>query len=306
MVERCILTDGTEVGRDGWDHNSEHKQQFDGGMWAGPNHEGTVYLVDCEVAHWSDNGLYASRTNGGIVVSGGKYYNSSISNVRISHEDSFVGGHAWIEIDTSKIPQQNNGDELALTRGIWLEPGGVTGNGPPVIGSVFGRLGPEYNSVSGFVEVGRAMGRVEIPGPINVELDGSDDPAIYARQPDGGAHPTPPEPHDIPMNAVTVTGSGSTSQAVIHVLERPGSSVDGSCIEVTGADTDGIRFANGDGSVSDTNVNVTGTAVFGATTTNVTTDGSCTLDSPPENDNGGENDNGDENGDPNCNLPFLP
>lgn len=69
-LKNVIATDGTEVGRRGVDHNAIHKQQYDRAYWSGLPH-GTAYLVDCEAAHWSEIGLYASRTSGGIVADGG-------------------------------------------------------------------------------------------------------------------------------------------------------------------------------------------------------------------------------------------
>lgn len=169
--ERVIANDGTEVGRSGVDHNDVHKQQYDGAYWSGPPHEGTAYLLDCEAAHWSDNALYASRTNGGIVVAGGYYANSSISQVRLGHPESFVGNGCHILIDRDQIPEENNPGGLAFTRGIWLESGHL--NNP---GATVGECYIEVDSVGSFggsINVADSAQNARIVGPVEVIAPGS-------------------------------------------------------------------------------------------------------------------------------------
>ena len=164
--ERVIANDGTEVGRSGVDHNNVHKQQYDGAYWAGPPHEGTAYLINCEAAHWSDNGLYASRTNGGIIVSGGYYANSSISQVRLGHPESFVGNGCHMLIDRDQIPDEHNPSGLAFTRGIWLESGSLDNPGATV-GQCFIEVG-SVGSFGGCINVAPSASNAVIEGTVEV------------------------------------------------------------------------------------------------------------------------------------------
>ena len=171
--DRVIANDGTEVGRQGVDHNDVHKQQYDGAYWAGPPHEGTAYFIDCEAAHWSDNGIYASRTNGGVVVVGGLYANSSISQVRLGHPESFVGGGCHMVVDRDQIPTENNPDGLAFTRGIWLESGHLDNPGATV-GRCFIDVG-SVGSFGGCINVAPTGANAVIEGPVEVIAPGSID-----------------------------------------------------------------------------------------------------------------------------------
>lgn len=243
VVRRCVMTDGTEVGDQSVSHNDTHKQQYDGGFWAGPDHIGTVYIFDCQAANWSDNALYMSRTNGGVVVAGGRYANSSISQVRVSHEDSFVGGGVFIEIDKDKIPSQNNPSGLASARGIWLEPGHIYGNQGVVIGNCHFRMGSNVPNVPGMIMAGRAYGDTTIVGPCDFEING-DYRAIYARSPDGGNRDAPPTPHSFQMENLTIVGDSSVSPALIHIEDRPDSSVDGACISHPSTNVQGAETSN--------------------------------------------------------------
>lgn len=164
--ENVIATDGTEVGRSGVDHNDVHKQQYDGAYWSGPPHEGTAYFIDCAAANWSDNGIYASRTNGGIVVLGGYYANSSISQIRLGHPESFVGGGCHMVVDRDEIPEENNPSGLAFTRGVWLESGHLDNDGATV-GRCNIRVG-DVGRFGGCIRVSSTGANARIEGTVEV------------------------------------------------------------------------------------------------------------------------------------------
>jgi hypothetical protein len=254
-VERCTLVDGTEVGREGVPHNDEHKQQYDGGIYCGPKHEGTVYVLDCAVA------------------------NSSISQVRLSHEDSFVGGGVSIEIDRERIPDRNNPSGMAPARGVWLEPGKVHGNQGVVIGECHFRMGRDTPHVPGLIVCGSDYGNTTVLGPVYMTVDG-EHRAIAAKTPSGRDGEAPPKPHWWRIQNVTIKGSGKVRPALVEIEDRPNSYVRNCCIEHTGAGVNGIRFVGSRGEVSDSTVNVKGTHVSNAETRNVSKTGSCALKLP--------------------------
>lgn len=176
-IERLRATDGTEVGRPGVDHNAVHKQRFDGGAFVGPAHEGTLYFLDCEIANWSDNGLFASRTNGGVVVDGGYYANSSISQVRLGHPESFVGGGVRIEVDPDLIPEQNNPDGLRIPRGIWIESGS-TNDGGATVGAVEMRYAAGAPRAPGKITIREPGTRLE--GPVSIRSGVDNVPPVHS------------------------------------------------------------------------------------------------------------------------------
>jgi hypothetical protein len=281
LIDDVTMTDGTEVGREGVSHNGTHKHRYDGGIWSGPPHEGTLHVVDCEVANWSDNGLYASRTNGGVVVSGGYYANSSISQVRLSHEESFVGGGVVIEIDPSRMTDRQNPAGLANPRGIWLEPGSLDNDGTTV-GDVHLRVAEDAPRISGAIMLGHAMGRVDVVGPVDVEIEGDDTPAIYAREPSrsGSARA-----HTMTIEDLTVVSTGGGGP-LVDIESRPHSSIRNACLHQTGAGRDGVRFrGNTTGCrVDASTVNVPGEPVRGGATSDLSTSDSCRLRDPTADD----------------------
>lgn len=275
LIEDVTMTDGTEVGRDGVSHNGTHKHRYDGGIWSGPPHRGTLHVVDCEVANWSDNGLYASRTNGGIVVSGGYYANSSISQVRLSHEDSFVGGGVFIEVDPSQMTDRQNPSGLANPRGIWLEPGSLDNDGTTV-GDVHLRIAEDAPRISGAIMLGHAMGRVDVVGPVDVDVEGDDTPAIYAREP---SRSRSSRGHAMTIEDLTVVSSGGGNRPLVDIESRPYSVIRNACIHQTDPGRDGVRFSGDTRGcrVESSTVNVPGDAVQGGETAGLSTSDSCQL-----------------------------
>ena len=176
-IENVRALDGTEVGRPGVNHNRVHKQRYDGGMWIGPPHRGTLYVDNCQFANYSDNALYASRTNGGVVVRGGYYANSSISLVRLGHPHSFVGGGVKLEVDPSKIPQRCNPSGLVQPRCIWFESGSL-GNRGATIGDVDIRYASGSPRAQGLITIRNDASHARIDGPVSVAKGATSTPTL--------------------------------------------------------------------------------------------------------------------------------
>jgi len=84
------------------------------GMSRRPAKRGEIRFVDCHVAGFPDNGLYASPAPGVVTVSGGRYANNGIANVRVSDGSEVRGVH--VICDEARDGVQN-------MRGIRLREG---------------------------------------------------------------------------------------------------------------------------------------------------------------------------------------
>jgi len=82
ILEHVHLPDGNDASL-GWDCSP--------GMFTGTDHSGTLYIRNCQIERFNNNGIYASATGlpmrggqlGRILVEGGLYRNNNIANVRI-------------------------------------------------------------------------------------------------------------------------------------------------------------------------------------------------------------------------------
>ncbi|WP_396613794.1 hypothetical protein ACH9L7_18130 (plasmid) [Haloferax sp. S1W] len=78
-------------------------------------HNGKLWVKNCEVGPWPDNGLYCSTQNGRVVVKGGLFKNSNISNIRLSGDYS--------SIHDATVIVDNRRDNDTNQRGIRLDSG---------------------------------------------------------------------------------------------------------------------------------------------------------------------------------------
>lgn len=85
------------------------------GILVSPYHHGKLWVRNCEVGPWPDNGLYCSTDDGRVVVKGGSYKNSNIANIRLS------GDYSSVHNATVIVNHQRDGD--TNQRGIRLDGG---------------------------------------------------------------------------------------------------------------------------------------------------------------------------------------
>ncbi|MGM0591276.1 MAG: right-handed parallel beta-helix repeat-containing protein [Halobacteriota archaeon] len=85
------------------------------GVLVSPYHRGTLWLRDLDIGGFPDNGVYAATPNGRVLVEGGRFRNSNVSNVRIAGDGSRIRG-ARIEVDRNRPNDENQ-------RGIRLDSG---------------------------------------------------------------------------------------------------------------------------------------------------------------------------------------
>lgn len=85
------------------------------GIIVSPAHQGTLYVQNCEVGAFPDNGLYSSSTAGTVHVEGGTFRNSNVANIRFDGDGSSVTG-STIVVDENRERDKNQ-------RGIRLDEG---------------------------------------------------------------------------------------------------------------------------------------------------------------------------------------
>lgn len=91
------------------------------GFLVGPHHQGKLWIRDCEIGGFPDNGLYASSEEGRIVVVGGEYRNSNVANVRLSGQHSYLR-NARVVVDHNRSGDNTQrGIRLDAGDGFWIE-----------------------------------------------------------------------------------------------------------------------------------------------------------------------------------------
>jgi hypothetical protein len=90
------------------------------GILVPDSHVGKLRFRACELGGFPDNGLYASCSDGRVVVDGGVYRNSNVSNVRLAGDYSYVKG-ATVVVDENR-PEDGNQRGIRLDEGehLWV------------------------------------------------------------------------------------------------------------------------------------------------------------------------------------------
>lgn len=218
------------------------------GIYVGGAHAGTIEIESCAVSGFQDNGLYtsaAAAAGGRVVVRGGRYANNDVANVRI-------GGATSLVEDVTIVQDSLEGYIYDNPRGLWARNGECTVRN---------------------LDITYGMGDAE---PIQLGDDVGDVSLENIR-----IHQTT---NEISVRAETITSS-FTADGLTVVAEGTGepvliaeggtAAVKNSCFEATDGCRDGLLFTDTDAHVSDSTVNVSGTAIDGATTENISYEGTC-------------------------------
>ncbi|ELZ23107.1 hypothetical protein C475_15699 [Halosimplex carlsbadense 2-9-1] len=233
-VERYVNRGGGEVG--------VYPDAFVG-FYSGRHHYGTLRLLDCHIEQCGSNGVYASRTNGPVQISGGTYRNNAVSQIRVCGQDSFVRD-ATIEIDTDAADRVDG--TYNAVRGIWWESGWQGKSGGAIENCELAVRSAEL--ARGLVEVDGTAGHLAVRDcAFDVDRDGFR--AIQVAPPgvsDMGG--TPDRPWDVTLRDVEIDTSASRAVDVL-VDGRPGSEIDGLTISQRDSrERDGLFLSNSSGS----------------------------------------------------------
>lgn len=90
------------------------------GIFVHSDSEGVIRIEDCTIGNFTDNGVYASSSNGRVIVEGGYYHNNNVSNVRLGDEGVVRDATIRIDEEVYLDGEANN------QQGIWAYSGHVT------------------------------------------------------------------------------------------------------------------------------------------------------------------------------------
>jgi hypothetical protein len=197
------------------------------GIYVGEDNQGTLSFVNCLVAGFPDNGLYASPSLGPIRVIGGRYLNNGISGVRVSG-NSLVRG-VTVRCDTDREGMEN-------MRGIRLRSG---------------RRVVVENATIEMKQVTESDGALTMAAWLEeatvrnttIRTDADDVPGINAKSPADEEDSIP----GITLQGIEITGEAADG-AAIAVADRSNCRFQGVCIAQDGEDRDGIQLSDSDSS----------------------------------------------------------
>ncbi len=183
------------------------------------NHDGTLYVRDCNIENRGEHAIYASKCSGGIRVEGGTFKNNANTNMRISGSGSYLeDATIGIDRDRSYFIEADTGDEKS-GRGMWWEAGDVGKTGGHIDDCDF-FLDTNLDT-PGLVRVEGTTGAMEIRNSRIQNNSNESTNTVFVQQigqGPGGA--TPPTPHDVEITNCSFTGS-SPSPAVESNRDAP-------------------------------------------------------------------------------------
>jgi len=89
------------------------------GMLVSASHSGKLWVRDCELGEFPDNGLYVSGADGRVVVEGGVYRNSNVANIRLAGDYSYVR-NATVVVDDRREGHNQRGIRLDEGEHLWV------------------------------------------------------------------------------------------------------------------------------------------------------------------------------------------
>lgn len=220
------------------------------GCYVGNRSYGNIRFVDCHIEGFPDNGLYADPPGGRMIVDGGYYANSGVSNVRV-RADSLVE-NVHVRCDNSSKGFRN-------MRGIRLSNYSPDPEAPPAV---------VRDCTVEIVDVSSSDGAITLAGDLTageiydteIRVDVDEVPALQAKAPTDSFAETDGL-NGFHCENVRITGS-SANQSVVYVVDRSNCVFDNLCIHQTGANRDGIELLRSeDNTVRNSYFNITGEPV---------------------------------------------
>ncbi|WP_435075037.1 hypothetical protein [Halorubrum sp. HHNYT27] len=215
-------------------------------------HDGKLWVRDCEVGPWPDNGLYCSTDGGRVVVDGGVFKNSNIASIRLSGDYSSIHDATVVVDDRRDRDTNQRGIRLDGGKYNWIENTDIhltdpTGHAISVLNEVeWARIQNSRVVVDGdtpakAISVSPNAGKIDIIGT-EIEFN-SPGQALHVRGPSSADA----DPVYILKSSVTGSGDGSNGRHAVRI-ERGNGTFDRFDVEQTGDDyRRGIKVT-GDGS----------------------------------------------------------
>lgn len=209
----------------------------DGGKCVGvyAHGDGSMTFRNCNLEGFTNNGLYASRLDGPVVVDGGVFRNNNISQVRLGSPDSVVRD-ATLEVTR---PVKGPDSDVVNMRGVRV----ADGNGPVTVSNC--DISMQGASGTGGIVMAYSGGSLEVY-----------DTRIHIDE----AYTTPSSDGDLTswgvfvdnsndgdtgtrtFRNVSITGGGRYMSAML--IRRSDNTMEGLCIDQDGEGRNGIIFEN--------------------------------------------------------------
>lgn len=197
------------------------------GIYVGEDSTGTLSFVNCRIAGFPDNGLYASPATGAVRVIGGEYSNNGIAGVRVSG-DSLVRG-VTVRCDSTRSGLEN-------MRGIRLRAGKNVVVEDSTIEMV------NVTESDGAITMAEWLEHATVRNT-TIRTDADNVPGINAKTPEetDGSGP------GIELEGIDITGKAAKG-AAIAIADRSNCHFEKLCIAQEGDDRDGIQLSDSDSS----------------------------------------------------------
>jgi hypothetical protein len=229
-VERLRLPDGGST------------EYSNTGIYVGEQSSGTLSFVDCEVAGFPDNGLYASPATGPVHVVGGHYANNGVASVRVS-----TGGR----VRNVRVTCDSTREGLENMRGIRLR------KGRDVLVEDCRIDMRAVTESDGAITMAEWLQDATIRNT-TIRTDADRVPAVLAKPPNDEAAAGVTDTDSVTLQNIRASGTAA-DEATVSISDRDRCLLDRVCIHQRGANRHGIQLADASGVVlRDTVVDVTG------------------------------------------------
>jgi len=238
LIERLSAPDGAAAG------------STISGCYIGNRNQGDMRFIDCNVEGFPDNGLYADPPGGRMVVRGGYYANSGISNVRV---------RAGSLVENVHVRCDHSPEGFRNMRGIRLTNYAPDPDAPPAVVRDCTVEIIDASSSDGAIELSSDLNAAEVYDT-EIRIDVDTIHALRAKAPTESVADSD-STTGFQCENVRITGSAANDSAV-YIVDRDGSRFDNLCVHQTGQNRNGIELLrSNDNTVENSYFNITGEPV---------------------------------------------
>jgi len=292
-----------------------------GGAFGSSEHKGILRVENCDFREFSNNGMYVARTPGHVQVVDSKFVNNAVTQLRLSGKKTFLRNTElmvdWENHTAPNSEDYRNFPDHNAFGGIGVEQSrqDSTVEEFPIKehGVSLENCKIHYKSINptGGSPVriwGSWAHTLEIENCDFIMENGSVNSVIWRQtidawgklrkdSPDGEAPDTVGEPYWIKANKVTFTGNANMEE-VIDIGKSWGHELQNICINMPNANI-GVEFREARGSISDSNINVSGEQIKTDSSSdvqisNISGEASCSLHYNTDEESGNNSNTGSD------------
>jgi hypothetical protein len=120
-VDRVSMPDGGAWTKDTDGDGNPDVRWGPTGFIVSPYHKGKLWVRDCHIGGFPDNGLYDSGGDGRVVVRGGRFENSNTANIRLDGDESTIRDATIVVDDRRDRDTNQRGIRLDGGSNCWVE-----------------------------------------------------------------------------------------------------------------------------------------------------------------------------------------